>query len=165
MSEILPGGKFPRPLDAELGDFLKWDDWKVLGELSAGRGGEHGKRLSNRNHYRLAYHSPEISSPEDLTFLELIKKKLGDLVVSIEEASKSWYKTGVTDIPIVSDIDPTLVQPLSQFSNMVRSMKANNQVLLYVSPEDSERANIIIRQEVENERTRQGTLEFDPGAR
>jgi hypothetical protein len=164
LSEILPRGKFPRPIDAEIGDFLAWDDWKVLGELSAGRGGEHGKRLINRDHYRLAYHSPEISSPDDLVFLELIKEKLGNLVVSIEEASKNWYKTGATDIPIMSDVDPTLVQPLSKFSNMVRSMKANNQVLLYVRPEDSERANKIIRQEVENERTRQGTLEFDPGA-
>jgi hypothetical protein len=100
-----------------------------------------------------------------LAFLELVKEKLGDLIVSIEEASKSWYKTGLTDIPIMSDLDPTLVQPLSQFSNMVRSMKANNQVLLYVRLQDSEAANRIITQEVQNERTRQGTLEFDPGTR
>lgn len=157
LSDILPGGKFPRPIAGELEEFLKWDDWRVLGELSAGKGGEHGKRLVDRNHFRLAYNSPEIAGTEDLAFLDLIKEKLKDLIVSVEEASKNWYKTGVTDIPIVSDLDPTLVQPLSQFSNVVRSMKSNNQVLLYVRREDSEQANRIVRQERENERTRQGT--------
>ncbi len=165
LSEILPGGKFPRPVAGELEEFLKWDDWRVLGELSAGKGGEHGARLVNRNHYRLAFSSPEISSTEDFAFLESMKEKLKDLVVAVEEASKNWYKTGVTDIPIVSDFDLSLVQPLSKFSNVVRSMKANNQALLYVRPEDSERANKIVTEEVENERTRQGTLEFDFGAR
>ena len=143
---------------------MKWDDWRVLGELSDGKGGEHGKRLVDRNHFRLAFHSPEIADTDDLAFLDLIKEKLKDLIVSVEEASKNWYKTGVTDIPIVSDLDPTSVQPLSEFSNVVRNMKANNQVLLYIRREDSEKANKIVRQEVENERTRQGALEFDSGA-
>ena len=147
----------------ELEDYLKWDDLKVLGELAAGKGGEHGKRLVERNHYRLAFSSPEISSADDVLFFELIKEKLGNLVASVEEASKSWYKTGLPDIPVVSDVDPTLVQPLSKFSNVVRSMKANNQISLYVRPEDAGRANAIVRQEVENERTRQGTLKFDSG--
>lgn len=165
LSDILPGGKFPRPITGELDQFLNWDDWKVLGELSAGRGGEHGKRLVDRNHFRLAFSSPEVAGTDDLAFLELMKDRLKDLVVATEEASKNWYKTGATDIPIVSDMDPTLVQPLSRFSNVVRNMKANNQVLVYVRPEHSEQANEIVRKEVENERTRQGTLEFDSGAR
>ncbi|MGO9318695.1 MAG: HD domain-containing protein [Terracidiphilus sp.] len=162
LSEILPDGKFPRPVGSELQDFLRWDDWRVLGNLADGKGGEHGKRLVERNHYRLAFRSPEISNVGDDSFLELIREKLGDLVVSVEEASKSWYKTGPPDIPVVSELDPTLVQPLSKFSNVVRSMKSNNQILLYVRPENAERANTIVRQEVENERTRQGTLKFDP---
>jgi hypothetical protein len=163
LKELLPGGRFPRPVGNELNEFLKWDDWKVLGELAAGKGGEHGKRLVDRNHYRLAFSSPEISNVSDFHFLDSIKEKLGTLLVSVEEASKSWYKTGPPDIPIRSDVDPTLVQPLSKFSNVVRSMKPNNQILLYVRPEDAEQANTVIRQEVENERTRQGTLKFDPG--
>lgn len=165
LSEILPGGKFPRPVGAELDEFLKWDDWRVLGELHAGKGGEHGRRLVDRDHYRIVFKSPEIPGPGDLSFLENIKLKLGTLVVSTEEASKSWYKTGVADIPIVSDFDPGLVQPLSWHSNVVRSMKANNQVLLYVRPEDSEKARKIVREEVESEQSRQGTLGFDSGAR
>jgi len=165
LSEILPGGKFPRPVGGELDEFLRWDDWRVLGELHAGSGGEHGKRLVDRNHYRIVFKSPEIPGPGDLPFLEKIKLRLGTLVVATEEASKSWYKTGVADIPVVSDFDPGLVQPLSWYSNVVRSMKANNQVLLYVRSEDSEKARSIVREEVESEQSRQGTLGFDSGAR
>jgi HD superfamily phosphohydrolase len=163
LKEILPGGKFPRPVGEELQEFLKWDDWRVLGHLADGKGGEHGKRLAERNHYRLAYKSPEISNEDDFSFFEIIREKLGDLVVSIEEASKSWYKTGLLDISVVSDLDPASVQPLTEYSNVVRNMKSNNQVLLYVRPEDAEQAKTIVRQEAENERTRQGTLKFDPG--
>ncbi len=165
LSEILPGGKFPRPVGEELEEFLKWDDWKVLGELHAGKGGEHGKRLVDRNHYRMVFSSPEIPAPSELSFLEQMKLRLGSLVVSTEEASKSWYKTGVADIPIVSDFEQGLVKPLSEYSNVVRSMKANNQVLLYVRPEDSDTAKRIVREEIKSELARQGTPQLDSGAR
>jgi uncharacterized protein len=164
LSEILPGRRFPRPIGAELEKFLEWDDWKVLGELSAGKGGEHGQRLKDRNHYRLAYKSPEVSSPDDLAFFELLKQKLGGILKDVEEATKSWYKTGPLDIPIVNDVDPTIVKPLSEHSSVVRNMKASNQAMLYVSLEDAEEANKIVREEVENDRSRQGTPKFDPNA-
>jgi len=161
LKELLPGGKFPRPVGAELKDFLTWDDWKVLGLLADGHGGEHGERLSNRNHYRLAYPSPEISSDADLAMLERMKEELGELVVAEEEAGKSWYKTGWPDIQVVSSVDPTIVHPLSRYSNVVRNMKSNNQVLLYVKPESAEKANEIVRKVEEYERNRQGSLGFD----
>jgi HD superfamily phosphohydrolase len=165
LSELLPGGKFPRPVDGELKDYLSWDDWRVLGLLADGKGGEHGKRLANRNHYRLAYGSPEISTAADLTYVENLKQRLGDLLAGEQEAAKSWYKTGSTDIPIVDDLDPMTVQPLSQFSNVVKNMRANNQVLLYVRPEDADKANEIVREVADSERNKQGALGFDPGAR
>jgi len=43
-------------------------------------------------------------------------------------------------------------------------MKANNQVLIYVRPEDADRANEVVREAAENERNLQGTLGFDSGA-
>ena len=164
LSEILPGGKFPRPVPGELDEFLRWDDWRVLGELSSEKGGEHGSRLVSRDHYRVAFQSPEIVGPDDFSSLERIKSRLGSIVVAVEDASKNWYKMGSTDIPVVSDIDPESVRPLSWYSNLVRSMKANNQVLLYVRPEDSDEARRIVREEGENERARQGAAGVDPGA-
>jgi HD superfamily phosphohydrolase len=162
LAELLPNGQFPSPTEAHLKDFLSWDDWKVLGALSAGHGGEHGSRLATRDHYRLAYISPEISSEADLSLVELMKEKLGALVVAVEESRKSWYATGRTDIPVVSDIDPGTVLPLSKYSNVVLNMKPNNQVLLYVKPEDATKAKAIVREVLEYERNRQIPLGFTP---
>ena len=89
--------------------------------------------------------------------------KLGNLVVGEQEASKSWYKTGPTDIPIINELDPNTVQPLSKFSHVVKNMGANNQVLLYVTPETADEANRIVREAADNERNRQGSLGFDSG--
>lgn len=160
LKELLPGGKFPAPTKAELGDFLAWDDWRVLGLLSAGKGGEHGSRLKSRNHYRLAYGSPEISSEADMSICEKIKMQLGMLIVGEEEAGKSWYKTGRPDIPVVSSVDPNTVQPLSKLSNVVMNMRANNQVLLYVKPEEAEKANHIVKEVLEHERNLQSSFGF-----
>ena len=107
--------------------------------------------------------SPEISSQADLGLFENIKKKLGDLVVAEEESAKSWYKTGRPDIPVVSNVDPGTVLPLSRYSHVVLNMKANNRVLLYVRPDQSEKANEMVRGVLEHERNQQGTFGFDSG--
>lgn len=161
LEELLPNRQFPSPTGEHLKEFLSWDDWKVLGSLANGQGGEHGYRLACRDHYRLAYGSPEISSEADLCLVENIKKELGDLVVAEEESAKSWYKTGQPDIPVVSNVDPGTVLPLSRYSNVVLNMKANNQILLYVRPEQSEKANEIVRGVLEHERNQQGSFGFD----
>ena len=57
---------FPPPTPGELRDYLKWDDWRVLGQLADGKGGEHGERLASRNHYREVYHTPETPDDRDL---------------------------------------------------------------------------------------------------
>jgi len=136
LKELLPQGHFPAPVGDQLRQFLNWDDWKVLGMLSDGKGGEHGERLRAREHYRRVYHSPEVPTERDFEWLREVKETLGDRLVAEESASKSWYKTGVPDIPVVSDIDQKTVQPLSEHSNVVANLRGNNQVFLYVRPED-----------------------------
>jgi HD superfamily phosphohydrolase len=163
LEELLPNHQFPSPDGEHLKEFLAWDDWKVLGLLANGQGGEHGSRLACRDHYRLAYDSPEISSEGDLCLVEAIKGELGDLVVAEEESSKSWYKTGKPDIPVVSNVDPGTVLPLSKYSHVVLNMKPTNQILLYVRPEQAEKANEIVRGVLEHERNKQGTLGFTLG--
>jgi HD superfamily phosphohydrolase len=137
LEELLPNRQFPSPNGEHLKQFLTWDDWKVLGLLANGQGGEHGARLASRDHYRLAYGSPEIS--------------------------KSWYKTGRPDIPVVSSVDSGTVLPLSKYSPVVLNMKPANQVLLYVRPEQAEKANEVVRRVLEHERNKQGTLGFASG--
>jgi HD superfamily phosphohydrolase len=129
---MLPGGHFPKPVGVELKEFLQWDDWKVLGLLANGDGGEHGKRIAERNHYREIYHTPEVCNEQDLKDLETAKGKLGDLLLAEVAAKKSWYKPSDPDIPVYSRVRTPHVQPLSEYSKVIAGMKENNQFLLYV---------------------------------
>src|SRR5882724_6220131 len=153
MKELLPGGSFPRPIGKELKEYLRWDDWKVFGLLADGKGGDHGKRVRTREHYRQVFHTPEISSSKDREELEKMKEKIGSMLVAEESAAKSWYKTGPPDIPVISDIDEKTVNPLSQHSNMVANLRANNQVFLYVKPEDVVKCRKIVGEVMDHARS------------
>jgi HD superfamily phosphohydrolase len=137
LKEMLPQGHFPKPDAKGLDDFLRWDDWRVLGLLASGQGGEDGRRLASRDHFRLVYATPEICSGEGIERLNRVKAALGTLLASEETAGKSWYKTGKTDIPVVSDAKEEIVMPLSEFSSVIASIKPNNQTLLYAKSEDA----------------------------
>jgi HD superfamily phosphohydrolase len=137
---MLPGGHFPKPVGAELKEFLQWDDWRVLGLLASGEGGEDGKRIAERNHYREIYHTPEVCDEKDLSDLEAVKVKLGDLLRAEVPATKSWYKPSERDIPVYSRVRAPHVQPLSKYSKVIAGMKENNQFLLYVDAAAKEEA-------------------------
>jgi len=83
---------------------------------------------------------------EDLEQLQKVKSRLGGLIVAEEPAGKSWYKTGPLDIPVLRDIGKDLVGPLSIHSSVVANMRPNNQVFLYVRPEDVPKAKQIADQ-------------------
>jgi len=99
------------------------------------------------------FHTPEISSSKDLEELEKMKEKIGSMLVAEESAAKSWYKTGPPDIPVISDIDEKTVNPLSQHSNMVANLRANNQVFLYVKPEDVVKCRKIVGEVMDHARS------------
>jgi HD superfamily phosphohydrolase len=142
MKTLLPGGRFPKPSGADLREFMKWDDWRVLGLIGKGKGGEHAERILKRDHYREIYYTPEACTDKDLRDLRAKKAKLGRLLVAEESAKKSWYKTGTSDIPVFSKVRSPQVQPLSKYSKVIEGMRENNQVLLYVdgaSREEAER--------------------------
>lgn len=146
LGSMLTDGVFPLPTtDANLQEYLRWDDWRVLGLLKDGLGGEHGSRLATRDHYREVFHTPEAPSPEDLTFLEDVRSELGTLVAAEESAEKSWYKTGAAeDIRVASESEPGRVSPLSTLS-VVGKIPASRQVLLYSRPEEAEAARKTVR--------------------
>src|SRR5579859_1568749 len=110
---ILPEGSFPPPEGQGLEDFLKWDDWRVVGALADGKGGDHGRRLADRDHFRETYHTPEVPSAEDLATLDRVRGELAGIVQAEQTAEKSWYKVGTPDIPVRSDNPGRPVRPLS----------------------------------------------------
>ena len=142
LATILPGGFFPPPVpgatleSGDLAEFLRWDDWRVLGALAGGEGGDHGRRLAQRDHFREVFHTSESPSAEELTRLNDVREKLGDLLQAEEVADKSWYKVGKPDIPIVSDNPGRTVQPLSAHSSVVKGLASIDKVMLYCRKED-----------------------------
>jgi uncharacterized protein len=141
---ILPGGCFPLPEGRELEEYLKWDDWRVLGALANGEGGDHGRRLIERDHFREVYHTPEAPGPDDLAKLDRVRFALGAIMQAEQKAEKSWYKVGSPDIPVRGDNPGRPVLPLSSFSGMLAQLRPSEMVMLYCSKEDAPRARHMV---------------------
>ncbi len=122
LAEMLPGGVFPRPDGSSPRDYLGWDDWKVLGLLAAGGGGDHGRRLARRDHFREVYHSPESPKDEDVDSLVRIRSALGELLKAEEASETSTYKVGHPDIPVKSANPGGEIKPLSEHSSVVKGL-------------------------------------------
>lgn len=147
LAQLLPDGRFPPPDDSGLDEFLKWDDWRVLGMLQQGGGGEHCERLTERDHFRQVYETPEIASQKNMDDLQKIREGLGNLLAAEQSATKSWYKTGDPDIQVLDDSRGTsAAAPLSKYSNVVKNLAKNNQIKLFSRPEDVEKAVDKIRE-------------------
>ncbi len=142
LRQLLPGGHFPKPTGEDLQRYLEWDDWRVLGLLADGKGGEHGARLVERNHFRRVYHTPEIPAERDAAELSAVRAALGDLIAAEVPAEKNWYKLGAMDIPVLGANGRQ--SPLSMYSRVVANLKSNRQSFIYVRPEDVPRARKII---------------------
>jgi HD superfamily phosphohydrolase len=147
LTNILPGGVFPKPTNEELDSYLKWDDWRVLGRLADGEGGEHGKRLSGRDHFREIYHTAETPKKGDIMRFDRICRELGELLQYKTSADKSWYKVGDPDIPIQSENPSNGVTPLSQLSSVVNGLKPIGKRLVYVAFEDKDQAREIVKKQ------------------
>jgi hypothetical protein len=152
---MLPGRCFSEPADEKLDQYLRWDDWRVLGLLADGKGGEDGERLaSRRHHYREIIHTPETPSADDLERLNKWRETLGALLVAEIPAEKSWYKTGPADVQVVTEGAMPEVKPLSGYSSVVRSIQPVRAVRLYARPESRDEARSRIRDICENTKTR-----------
>ena len=132
---LLPGERFPRPVAEELDGYLRWDDWRVLGKLIEGEGGEHGQRLVGRNFYRQVWETPEFPSAEDEVRFAEAEQTLNDLKPVRREAGKSWYKVGEADLPVSAARAGDKTKPLSMCSTIVGKMQPSRCARLYVKPE------------------------------
>lgn len=150
LESLLPNGQFPKPVGKELDRYLKWDDWKVLGLLSAGDGGEHGRRLAERDHYREIHHTPEVANERDIEKMERVREKLGDIVAAEKSTKNSWYKAGGSDIPVLLLDGNRQAAMLSERSPVVSKFATTNQVKLFAEPRRAGEARKIIKRMLED---------------
>jgi len=71
-----------------------------------------------------------------LNELKQAREALGDLLQAEELAQTSTYKTGVPDIPVVSNNPDETIKPLSEVSSLVRGLQPVGKVMLYCRKED-----------------------------
>jgi len=129
---------FPPPDDKVLTkEYLKWNDWRVLGMIDAGKCNEHGLLLSQRHHHRCVFETPETPNRQDLEFTEYLCDKLDDKIAFVDTAESSWYKFNSADISVL--LRPgrknEQITALSQLSSVVHGLRAINQIRIY-APHD-----------------------------
>lgn len=140
------GTFFPRPLPDEIIDYVNWDDWAVMAALKKGRGGDHGRRLMERDHFRLVYTTPEVPTLDELEIYEEKKHKLdADLIVT-KDAKKSWYKFQREEIRIrPSNPGENRSVPLATRSPIVKGLSTVNQRRIYVPLDYRSEAEALLR--------------------
>lgn len=144
------GGLFPPPTSAqEIGEYLKWDDWKVSGEIAVGNAGSHGEILKNRNHYRMLCSSAEVPDINELERFDKLEQEFAGMGGIRKSAGKSWYKFKKLDDEILVQLSSSgnlsKVVPLSQRSPVVKGLEAVNQSRIYVPSEKREEAMDILK--------------------
>jgi uncharacterized protein len=144
--------QFPDPNTPEsLAKFLDWDDWRVLGQIQQGGGGEHGKIIRDRLHHRLVCETQESYDGDGKTDraykrFEKVKAEIGKLGGIELPANKSWYsqKSGADILVREANSNKLTGWPLSERSNLVKSLKPVNQRRLYVPYLQSDSARVLV---------------------
>lgn len=127
-------------------NYLSWDDWKVLGLLSQGKGGEDGYALRERKHHRCVFYTSEVPTEVELDQSNVALEKLSDLKQFVDAPEKSWYSIGEKDIMIVRNVAPGFKEtlPLSSFSSIVGGLLPIRQRRIYVSLQDQNKAEALL---------------------
>lgn len=153
-------GVFPAPTSKEnVEEYLKWDDWKVLGLISASEAGENGEIMMERKHHRAIFETPEIPSTEDQEFFKEVQEALSANIGFIDRASSSWYKFEGADIPLLlqpSHKDEQLTT-LSTRSSVVKGLKAVERTRIYVPIDKKRESREIVAQKRKEWENRQWT--------
>lgn len=157
-SDLPNKNAFPPPTKKEyIEEYLKWDDWRVLGLISEDKGGEHGQILKERKHHRAVFETPEIPSLEDQDFVKEIQEALGNDLGFVDCASSSWYKFHSAEIPLFlrAGHPDEAVTTLSSRSSVVNGLKAVARTRIYVPIDKKETARRVVADKRKEKETSQ----------
>ncbi len=135
---------FPPPTSEEnIRKYLEWTDWKALGLLAEGRGGEDGRIIRERNHHRCVFETKEVPDQEDHEMLDLISNELGETIAFIDDPpEQSWYNLAKPEIKILQragERDETL-HNLSRLSKIVDKIGSVSKKRVYVAAHNKDSA-------------------------
>lgn len=148
LQEVTGTPKFPPPVDEKnLKEYAEWTDWKVLGLLQNGRGGEAGHALTARDHIRVVYETREVATEKQLDVVEALALELKDHGVFVAQSKSSWYKYPDNEIRVLREGGgEAKVIPLSEESMVVKGLTALNLARVYVPKENRENAKLIVKE-------------------
>ena len=144
---IFKGKKFPPPnTEKALNKYLEWDDWRVMGCLKAGDGGEAGRKILERDHDRMVLDTVENPTSEEIDVFgaktEYLKKRIPEMVADCAKAE--WYKMKGNEIGILTDKRTRRFVDLSKRSNVVKGLMACEQMRAYVPRSRKDEAKEIL---------------------
>jgi HD superfamily phosphohydrolase len=147
MKSALPYRGLPPPQETQ--EYLRYDDWWFLGKIRSDRAGSHGKRILERNHYRLVDATSETPSREDIRRIEQAADQIrqeitSEVYLDSSEHPKSWYNPGTGEILIQRLFEASPV-PLHHYSHPVKGMQGIQLYRLYVAPEVQDEAARLVR--------------------
>jgi len=128
----------------QLEKFLEWDDYRVMGLLASGHGGEHGRRLMSRNHYRLVCELEESEGTvtelsESTVKNDAIVQELGSLVRYVCQPKMLWYKVNpASELILVDNNGQELMGLLSEHSALIKSINLGSLRFVYADKSDAE---------------------------
>ncbi|MCL4424002.1 MAG: HD domain-containing protein [Firmicutes bacterium] len=135
LSNVLENGTYPE--DIEL--FLDSDDHEVFRLLHQHKFDPKARRLTNREHYRLAFETNEHPNPDEIErfdwLLKEVKSKYGEEIIRYDEATKAPYSY---DEPPIFILWRDRYTPITKRSPLVKSLKKITKIRIYAPAENRE---------------------------
>ena len=142
------GGALPNPATAAgRAAYLKMDDW-FLFESIRSMSGRHAEAILNHRHDRQVWSTPEVASGDDLKRYVALLKGLKKAKIDswAADASKSWYKTGSSELLIAERPENGFFRgrPLTEVSETAAKIRDSEQRRIYVPADQRDAARIVV---------------------
>jgi len=118
-------------------EYIKYDDWTMLGSFSQGKGGSHAEKILNRTHDECVYYTGLFASRVELEKLKREKKEYGLALTFIDEinaSSSSFYKIA-DDIPLIDNNNISYLKDNPNSKIIKGLLEAPSLTRLYVARE------------------------------